>query len=1373
MPQELSEMRKNIYLLKARFKDLFDYNDDDLNKFINFSNALQSVSEITEKYYTTDENWEYPKVTEESLVEIQNQYKKLLDACFEASALAKDTDKYFHGDTLVKIIEDVTTLATRDLSALQVVRLDEETTLPEIIFKARSYTAGIGDGALPTNHYDLHRHYHMMFEKGDAYTSGYFIPAGSNEFSNKHILTIVNNLSKEYRGFNIVLDKIKALDISMLDPANPNKLTIYDDISIISQTDNNGQPDPAVEELRQKYLNAYHDVMAELKTDDQRQRFLEEKINEELTDLRFKKELEALNIPDDQITALLSKDGAKEFLISLGTELNKVVTEKVKYDNSKKRLGLNPNADVDKRNIAVSSIAKLLGKAEIVPESHSVILVQDNKNIAGTFVESPPGIISTDIPDYQTAIKDYDANHYNNPSVFDNISALQALDFICGTLNRQPATMMMNFDQEQKLVSVKGIHNEFSFGTQVPNANEAGYNGSLITPTQMGVIGKQTAEAITALTEETISFALKGYGLSEEEIHAAWERTKMQQEIEKGIQHYKESEKGILDKGFLRVVPENEWDSYQLSQLAEIGDNQFKVISNMNQIIKDNDAQIAHTKDLRKKSYSAMRVAYPKENPSAEDAFVATAIGNGMGNINEIGIKLTPAFKIATDENDPLPQVAGTKTVRYGIQFEENGQPLTGFFTPLTEVNSRKEKHRIMNDLISLNGEYEEELEQMRQHIIGNPDSYSKVMHSLSLDGRIPYEEMGFSEEKSNELRNDPKFTEILKDLKRRVSMSEKNLEDYQEFGVDINSSIDQRNVAMSNVAALCGAPNLLAKSYNVQLQAGNRIVNGVFMETAKGVDVFRLKKDDPILNYDDSVFDNGAGLKSLAELQILDYLCMNMDRHEGNMLYQFSDNPQHKFIGVIGIDNDYSFGTRDPKGKVAYCVTSLNEIEVISERMAQNILEITPEHLGQTLKEQKIGANEIVAAQERLGRLQSRIQNEAIKIVKDDEWDNYTLNELAGENGRNNIFNRVKNHTKDLKNKAKNARDNNLPYNDNLKPIEYKKVNKVDEFRQDIVDKQSEKQAATEEGIKQVKEQLKAKEEAIKKAKADLKTNITDFINGRATIPILSNEDLFKEAASAIKNLNELLEDADPAYIRSSKEFRQLKKKAKEMNTFVKNIETDPEYPGIPSDREMDQIINDLKVLNTKVAEYVTYKVATVHDDETKFNSLETKRVLSARTSGALATSVLQIHEHNAYLKHYKKDRFALLSSGVLEQVSVIQQSQNNPERLKEAVAKRLYYSALSNTGVKNDATQLQTALLPENFEKGVEKIKQTKAFQQLMKNTPVEIIDMVANEFDERLYNSYIRLLAAHPDAPQAAANDNNVANPQNVNNGPGISH
>ena len=90
-------MRKNIYLLKARFKDLFDYNDNDLNKFINFSNALQSVSEITEKYYTTDENWEYPKVTEESLVEIQNQYKKLLDACFEASALAKETNKYFHG----------------------------------------------------------------------------------------------------------------------------------------------------------------------------------------------------------------------------------------------------------------------------------------------------------------------------------------------------------------------------------------------------------------------------------------------------------------------------------------------------------------------------------------------------------------------------------------------------------------------------------------------------------------------------------------------------------------------------------------------------------------------------------------------------------------------------------------------------------------------------------------------------------------------------------------------------------------------------------------------------------------------------------------------------------------------------------------------------------------------------------------------------------------------------------------------------------------------------------------------------------------------------------------------------------------------------
>lgn len=74
--------------------------------------------------------------------------------------------------------------------------------------------------------------------------------------------------------------------------------------------------------------------------------------------------------------------------------------------------------------------------------------------------------------------------------------------------------------------------------------------------------------------------------------------------------------------------------------------------------------------------------------------------------------------------------------------------------------------------------------------------------------------------------------------------------------------------------------------------------------------DYNRTSIDDAIFEYDESVFNNAPGLKSLVDIQILDFVCMNIDRHLGNMMFQFegegTKNP--RFVGVQGIDNDLSF---------------------------------------------------------------------------------------------------------------------------------------------------------------------------------------------------------------------------------------------------------------------------------------------------------------------------------------------------------------------------------------------------------------------------------------------------------------------------------
>ena len=64
--------------------------------------------------------------------------------------------------------------------------------------------------------------------------------------------------------------------------------------------------------------------------------------------------------------------------------------------------------------------------------------------------------------------------------------------------------------------------------------------------------------------------------------------------------------------------------------------------------------------------------------------------------------------------------------------------------------------------------------------------------------------------------------------------------------------------------------------------------VDGVFMESAEGTDINRLKKDDPIFQANFKSFENPEALQQVVDLQVLDFICGNIDRHLGNMFYQF-----------------------------------------------------------------------------------------------------------------------------------------------------------------------------------------------------------------------------------------------------------------------------------------------------------------------------------------------------------------------------------------------------------------------------------------------------------------------------------------------------
>ena len=66
-----------------------------------------------------------------------------------------------------------------------------------------------------------------------------------------------------------------------------------------------------------------------------------------------------------------------------------------------------------------------------------------------------------------------------------------------------------------------------------------------------------------------------------------------------------------------------------------------------------------------------------------------------------------------------------------------------------------------------------------------------------------------------------------------------------------------------------------------------------------------------------------------LADMQVLDYLCGNVDRHGANLVYQLDDNG--KIIGIQGIDNDSSFARFSGQMKAVNRLFGLEQMNVMS----------------------------------------------------------------------------------------------------------------------------------------------------------------------------------------------------------------------------------------------------------------------------------------------------------------------------------------------------------------------------------------------------------------------------------------------------------
>ena len=193
------------------------------------------------------------------------------------------------------------------------------------------------------------------------------------------------------------------------------------------------------------------------------------------------------------------------------------------------------------------------------------------------------------------------------------------------------------------------------------------------------------------------------------------------------------------------------------------------------------------------------------------------------------------------------------------------------------------------------------------------------------------------------------------------------------------------RNVASSRIAELLGVGNLLAHSEKMTVQIGDQKVEGSFMEFAEGVDI-RNSKDEALEQINQIRIENSPGFtRDACNLEVLDYLCAQADRHGGNMFLKLSEpqeDGKREILGLQGIDNDLAFST---KKDIVLQQGNLDELCFISENLAQNIL-ATDRNKLQFVLGDILSEAEIDALDDRMTKMQDHIRINMIQ-VKDDEW--------------------------------------------------------------------------------------------------------------------------------------------------------------------------------------------------------------------------------------------------------------------------------------------------------------------------------------------------------------------------------------------------
>ena len=228
----------------------------------------------------------------------------------------------------------------------------------------------------------------------------------------------------------------------------------------------------------------------------------------------------------------------------------------------------------------------------------------------------------------------------------------------------------------------------------------------------------------------------------------------------------------------------------------------------------------------------------------------------------------------------------------------------------------------------------------------------------------------------------------------------------HRSLYMDHTSDIGARNALMSDVAELLGCGDIIAfsRKMNVWGVEDGKLVRkkGVAMMPAVGEDISNISFFGNFVKMDNTRIEQSAGAnKKIASLQVLDYICGNIDRHVANAFYQY--DKKGNLSGVQGIDNDLAF-LAYPERTAGF--TQYENLRVIPKSMADAITALSPDAFAMIMQGYGLSGREIQAAVKRLNVVKTgikksekvyatmppgKLDTEVPKVVPDEELDLYS----------------------------------------------------------------------------------------------------------------------------------------------------------------------------------------------------------------------------------------------------------------------------------------------------------------------------------------------------------------------------------------------